>query len=146
MTTQDILGMIRRLAAEVDESTSEYTDSELLELVEDVRVVREVSGIASFGDYTVGTVQNQPGYGIVPEPTNIDGVILAHGVAVRVLEDTFRGRLSRGEIGTSWTSGLEAESSISAAATYQTLIKGLQRALDKLIIIRRAGSAGLRVQ
>jgi hypothetical protein len=146
LSTTAVLGMIRRLVAEVDEIASDLTDPELLAVVDDVRLENQVRGMATFGTYVVVSEQTESGYGITPDPEDIDAVILAYGTATRILDDAYRGRLGRGELGVSWTSGLEAESTISAATAYLRLIDRIARKYDEFKAIKRANSSGFRMQ
>lgn len=146
MVTAAILATLRRLLNEVDQEASDLTDPELLAAIEDVRMELQVRGIGTFADYTVGVEQDGPGFGVSPEPSDIDGVLLAYGAAVGLLGNEYRGRLNRGELGMSWSSGFEAESSISAAQAYQRLLGQLDRRYQELLIIRRASTSGFRAQ
>lgn len=146
MTDEEVLERLRILVGQVDLAISDYTDPELLTYIRSAArllLVREVLQ----DEYTVGTDQNDPAtFGIDPDPTAIDGELLAMQAAVMLLDELFRDRLQRGEIGVSWTSGLEQESTISAAAAYKQGIAELRLELGQLKAIRQAGRQGFRSQ
>lgn len=147
MTTDQVLAMARRLMAEVDLGLSTVTDREILEAVYDARDVLELQRLPGFADLAVGTDQAvSAAYGIVPDPTLELGVILAHKAAVDILRQTYLGRVSRGELGTSWTSGLESESTIQTEKAYRDAIAGIDAQMQGLILIKRSPTAGYRIQ
>jgi hypothetical protein len=82
----------------------------------------------------------------VPDPTLEQGYLLSLGAAVKLLERSFYGRLNRGELGVAWQSGLEQESTITAAQTYRTSINALRSRFDAQVCVHRAPTAGLRIQ
>jgi hypothetical protein len=144
MTNAAVLSVLRRILSEVDLTISDLTDEELLAEISDARDLLELRKVSGMDGLVVGYDQSQSGYGIVPDPTLEQGHMLALAAAIRLLNANFRSRTSRGELGTSWESGLEAESTISAAKVYEQAIQGLQRELDALVLIKRAPTAGTR--
>lgn len=146
MTTQAYLRRVRRLLAEVDLAASDVTDPELLEATEDARRILELRKVSGMDAMVIGFVQEQPGYGIFPDPTDEQGEMLALQTAADMLDDAYRGRVSRGEIGTSWTSGLESESTIQQQKAYRDAIGQLRSNLEELKLIKRAPTAGTRPQ
>lgn len=150
MVTADVLNLIRRTINEVDLAASQLTDEELLQFVADTRDELELMLVTGFSNLAVGSEvdppSGAPAYGIVPDPTLEEGYLLALGAAIKVLEQSFYGRLNRGELGTSWRSGLEEESSITAAQTYKTSLDRLKLRFTAQVCVRRAPTAGLRIQ
>lgn len=147
MTTDQVLDMARRLMAEVDLTASTVTDEEILEAVYDARDIFELQRLTDFADLVVGTDQGEPTtYGIIPDPTLEQGALLAHKAAVDLLRATYLGRVSRGELGTSWTSGLEGESTIQAQKAYKGAIDDIEAQLIGLILVKRSPTAGYRIQ
>lgn len=147
MTTDTYLEALRRKLSATDEGTSAITDTELLDASEDARrqlAVRKV--LLVYETLAINSVTDTAGYGISPAMADDTAQLLLLKTAVTILQATYVGRLSRGEIGTSWTSGLEAESTISADKSYRALIQGLQDELDELSLIVRSKTSGVRIQ
>lgn len=146
MTTEQVLAMLRRKLNEVDTSTSVLTDEELLAVVSDARDMFEVEGFTDFEAITVGYSQTEDGYGIDPEPALDLGYLLVLGAAVHILRAAYAGRVSRGEIGISWRSGLEEESTISAGQAYRNAIVDVENELEHKKMLKLASQAGVRQQ
>lgn len=147
MTSELLVRRIRALTGTVDITASDLTDVEIMEAVQDAVAVLESRGVLGAGTYAVGTDQTDDAtFGVLPEPTLIDGNLIATRVAIDLLRATYRGRLDRGELGISWTSGLEAESSISAEKAYKAGIQDLEDELRELTAIRLSGVTGARTQ
>ena len=146
MTTEQVLKKIRRLLEEVDSSTSLITDEEILEAVGDARDYLELAKVPDFEALAVSTDPAEANYGITPEPTLQLGTILALKAASALLERTYWGKVNRGELGSSWASGLESESTLQAARSYETAFKGLDVQAEALIVIKRMPTLGERPQ
>ena len=146
MTTDLLLRRIRTLTGNLDLEVSDLTDQEILDALQEAVVTLEGRGVLVEGTYTVESDIEQSGYGISPDPTQIDGNLLATRTAVDLLRAAYRGRLDRGELGISWSSGLEAESSISADKAYRAGIDSLEMELRELVAIRQSGTTGARSQ
>jgi hypothetical protein len=147
MTTQQVLALLRRKLNEVDTSTSGYTDEELLAAVSDVRDAMEAQNLVGFADLSVGYEQEVPEtYGISPEPTLPQGRVLALGAAVELLTALYIDKVKRGELGGSWTSGLESESTINVQKAFADSIRDLEREFDAQILIIRAPTSATRPQ
>ncbi len=155
MVTVDVLAKIRRLMEQVDLSTTMYEDEELLAAVADARDDLELqhldtnptSGIG-WAFLTVGyDKMNETSYGILPEPFGlILGTVLAYRAAVRLLWTHYRDRVSRGEIGTIWTSGMESESTLFAGRSYESSIESLDAEAWRLLVIYNAPFVSKREQ
>lgn len=150
MTTEEVLLMCRRFLGQVDIATSTLTDEEILAVMSDERDILELELVPDFEDFTIGYDQTagENLYGIEPEAslTLEIGTILALKAAVTLLKQQYQERVSRGELGTSWTSGLESESTLQAGREYQQMIKDLERRASSLIIIKRRDEHGFRAQ
>jgi len=147
MTTEGVLLVLRRLIDEVDESLSDYTDPELLAALSDARDALEVQGITGFAALAVGTdVTDDETYGIVPEPSVQQAVILAYRAAVALLRQVYNAKVRRGELGGSWTSGLEGESTINTQRAYKEAVDDLERQADGFVAILMALRTGTRPQ
>jgi len=146
MTTERWLKLLRRKLADVDPSALRRVDTELLDTAEDIRMELAARLVASFGDVTVESSKSglQP-YGI-SNATDPQMIILAYGVAHAALSATYRQRVDRGELGISWTSGMEAESSISAEKAYKGMLDKLDEAYNELLITYQSPDTLRRVQ
>lgn len=135
MTTDQWLKMLRRKLSDVDTAAQRRTDAQLLAAAADVAFELAVRQVKDFNLVTVGLDKtNQATYGIQGAD---DGqmAILLYGVAHTVLSSTYRERVDRGELGISWRSGLEEESTISAEKAYKGMLDDLQASCDQLIVV-----------
>lgn len=148
MNTEAYLKALRRKLSEVDQATSLITDSELLDATEDGRRQLAVRKVAGFSGATI-TIQSDStsaGYGITPDLADDVSQVLLLRTTIDILQETYTDRLNKGEMGVSWQSGLEQESTISAEKAYRQLIKGVQDQLDELSLIRNIANAATRPQ
>lgn len=146
MTTEQVLKVLRRHLNEVDPVVSELTDEELLEALSDARDILELRKVTGVDELAVGSELGDPDYGILPEPTIEQGHMLALQAAANLLEQKYRSRLFQGELGVSWQSGLESESTISAEKAYRDALQSLRDQLTELILIKRAPTSATRPQ
>jgi hypothetical protein len=147
MTNAQVLAVCRRALNEVDVLASDLTDQELMAALADERDLLELKLVPDFKDYTIGTDDTDLAtFGIRPDPTLEVGTILALRAAATLLRQTYRQRVSRGEIGVSWSSGLESESSLAAGKDYMGMVRDLETEVQDLITIKLAPLSGLRVQ
>lgn len=146
MTTTEILRLARRLLETADQVLTSLSDAELLLEISDVRDLHEVQGIVEAQEYTVRTEPTVQPYGVVPEPPREYGMVLAYDAATQILLKEYRNKLRRGELGVSWSSGLESESSISAEKAYRAAIADVEGVAEGLKLRLRARRAGTRVQ
>lgn len=145
MTTAEYLKMLRRKVSDVDTSAARRTDVQLLEATADVRLELAMRQLAGFDGITVGTVAaNTATYG-VQGATDQQLLLLVYGAAHAVLSATYRERVDRGELGISWQSGLESESSISAEKAYKQMLDDLKRAMDELLVTYQRQDANARI-
>ncbi len=148
MTTDQVLSKIRRLIAEVDQVASLLTDEEILGAVADARDYLELVNVPEFNTLAVDTDVTSETYGITDEDdlTLQLGTILAYLAAATLLEQAYHGKVQRGELGVSWSSGLEAESTLQAGRTYLDAVNGLRIDADALILSQRNNSLSSRSQ
>jgi hypothetical protein len=146
LTTEQVLAILRRIIDEVDELTSDFTNDELLAVIGDERDLLILSGLQDFSGLTVVAEEGAPGYGITPDPTLQQGHILALRAATEVLTQIYRAKVKRGELGGSWTSGLEHESTINTQKAYKDAITELATKVQALELVMRAPRTGQRPQ
>lgn len=142
MDAAAILAVVRRRLAQADLATSDFTDSELMEYVQESADILSLRPIPGMGDLVIDTVAIT----ISPEPTKEQGYMLALMTVSRVLEDEYDGKLFRGELAVSWQSGLESETTISAEKAWAQALADLEVELDRMILVKMAPIAGARMQ
>lgn len=145
MTTAEVLAALRGRLNEIDLYTATMDDDDLLAAIKVARDLFEVRRLSGFDALAVDLDITSVNYGIVPAPTLEQGHLLAIKAAIDLLNQTYRSKLSRGELATSWQSGLESESTISAADKFRDMIKDLERELQEMDLIKRSDKAGYRV-
>ena len=146
MNTEQVIARTRRLISQVDLETSEYADEDLLTAIDDARRPLAVMGLAGMLSLAVQPAKSEPNYGVLPAPSDYQGELLALCAAVELLNRAYRGRLDRGELGVSWTSGMEAESSIAAGKAYRDSIEVLRRQADSMLLAVDGRQANARMQ
>lgn len=144
MTTEQWLKMLRRKLEDVDTAALRRTDTQLLDTAEDMRLELAARQLQGYSGITVDAVKSSPTYGIL-NGTDDQMLILVYAVALSVLNSTYRQRVDRGELGVSWQSGLESESSISAEKAYRQMLTDLELTMDQLIITYQRLVANFRV-
>lgn len=144
MTLDQVLDLARSLAGDVDPLAYRYPRDRLLRVLEQQLVLLVVRQVAALEQLTLDLTANAET--ITPAPTNEQGAILAHAVAVAILQETYRGRVDRGEIGVVWRSGLEEESTVSQERAYQLQIQELAGDLEELKLISRRTTFATRPQ
>lgn len=146
MTTAQVLDRLRRLINDRDPSTALYDDEDLLQALGDARDELEARRLLGFEDLVVVSQEGAVGFGITPEPTLEQGLLLVKLAAVFILNQIYHDRLSRGEIGMTWASGPESESTINADRSYQLMLRTMNQDVESAILIYRSQQAGFRVQ
>jgi hypothetical protein len=145
VTTEQWLKMVRRKVADVDRAAERRTDTQLLEAAGDAALELGVRQVAGFSTIAVGTNKAQPGTYGLQGATDDQAMILVYAVAADVLWATYRQRVDRGELGISWRSGLEEESSIQAEKAYRGMLEGLELKRDELLVTYQRQSANARI-
>lgn len=137
MDVTRILSTINRLTGD-----STVSDTDLFEYVVDAGFWL----IARNHDEFSAMVFNSSALTILPEPTTVQGLLLAYRAAMERLTQIYAAKIDAGEIGVSWRSGLEAQSSISQSKSYEKAIFELSNELEELILIKNAPETGERFQ
>jgi hypothetical protein len=137
MITVDLLATIARLTGD-----NTLTDVELFQYVRDAVLWFIGRGHLEFETF----VLDDSGLTITPEPTTVQSLLLAYRTAALRLTDIYNTKVDAGEVGRSWRSGLEAESSITLAKSYQDTVKSLEQELETLLLIKNAPETGARFQ
>lgn len=144
MTTEDVIRVVRRRTTEVDVTLSEWGDDEILSYANDALVRLQVKGSLGLAALTIVSDSNSVDYGISPEPTDGQGMVIAYETAVDILADALQGRLNRGEMGVSWKSGLEEESTAVATQAYRKQIDDLRMEARTLVLALGVGTSATR--
>lgn len=146
LSNTDAIRILREKITEVDEATSLYEGEDLVQALDDAHMLLKAKGVMNMVNYTVNTDPTVSPLGITPEPTEGDGLLIIYRAAVDILTNEYRGRVKRGEMGIAWKSGLEEESSISAAKEYRSLIDKMESELIHLVLIQSQIRHGTRIQ
>lgn len=145
MTTEQWLKMLRRKLADVDKAAERRTDQQLLESCSDAVIELVARQVGGFEVVSVGLNKaDQTTYGI-RGATAQQMFILVLWVAHEELTATYRERVERGELGISWKSGLEEESSIQAEKSYRLMLDETDRARVELLITYQRQTANGRL-
>lgn len=141
-----MLAAIRRLIADIAGPSESYSDLDLVNAISDAVREMTVLGLANISVYTVDTTANiDTGVVISPTVAAIDGQTIVFAVAVDILNDILTGKLLRGELGTAWKSGLESETSNTAAKEFRNQITALDVKRDQLILTAILSQTAARV-
>jgi hypothetical protein len=124
---------------------SDLTDATLLAALRRAVQYYQVQQVSDFDAYTVDVDAFDADSAITPEPSTQLGTILGYTMAAALGRQQYQGRLRRGEFGISWRSGIEEESSVSAAASYKQLIDGLSRQVTELLLVYHRNAQGARI-
>ena len=142
MNTTRVLETTRRWIAQTDLTTSDYTDSELLEYMRDAKELMELRKVTGIETLTIDPTLET----ITPDPTTEQGHMLALKTAYLILDDEYRSKLFTGSLGMSWRSGLEQESTITAEKAWRQILDNLHGELEILVLVMRAPTNGTRPQ
>jgi len=146
MTTEQVLGLLRRKLDEVDLELSDWTDEELLLQLRDAAEELGVRSVAAFSTMTVITNVDDGELGFSPEPTTAEGHMLAYMAAAQLLRADYQSKVKRGAIGLSWRSGLEEASTINIEKAWKAAIADMETSLEELIIHSLGSRTGFRAQ
>lgn len=146
MTFDRVLELFRRKISETDLELSNLTDEELLEYIRDAAEELALRKVIGMDTLVVDPDQGSATYGITPEPTTEQGHMLALKATSLLLREQYIGKVNRGELGHSWKSGLEEESTIGAEKAWKEAIKYHEQSLEELLLIKRAPITGTRPQ
>lgn len=141
MTTETMLRVFRDKITEIDPATSLYSDADLTALLGDALTKLQVKLVQAVIALSFDEDTNE----FSGEISDGAGLLIAYQAAVDLLRRELRGRLKRGEFGISWSSGLEEESSVTAAKSYGEMVESLEAELQ-LFLITQGPTAGTRSQ
>lgn len=145
MTTDQFMKMLRRKLADVDTAAQRRTDAQLLAAAEDARMELAVRLVEGFDAITVGLNKGDTANYGLKNASDTQGVLLVYAVAHDVLSSTYRERVDRGELGVSWRSGLEEESTISAEKAYKAMLDEIKDAFTSLLVTYQRNTANGRI-
>lgn len=142
----EILSVARAQLGAIDaEAADVLSDEVMLAALRQALQYYQVQLVVAFDAYTVDTNAFDADSALTPEPNTTLGTILAYTVAANLGQQQYQGRLRRGEFGISWRSGLEEESSVTAAATYAGLVNTLRRQVTELLLVYHRDAQGARI-
>lgn len=144
MDLSSVIRVIRRKISEVDPATQTLQDGDIATYAGDAlsylrtMLVRgfDTTVVIGVGDDTTPSAFANTA-GVATELDEALAMILAYRTAVDILKDEFKGRIRRGEMGVSWKSGLEEESSSRATQAYEAFILEVETELQALILTQR---------
>ena len=142
MLASAIIGVVRRRISQTDLPTSNLTDEDIMDYLSEAVDMLTLRNIAGMDTLVVDTV----GISVTPEPTLEQGYMLAIFTVLRILQDEYSGKLYRGELAVSWSSGLESETTISAEKAWKQALDEIEEELDRMILVKRAPQTGTRSQ
>lgn len=145
MTTEAWLKYVRRKVADVDPLAERRDDEEYLDFAEDRRIDLVVHEVTGFDTITIDSDPDSLTWGI-SGASDQQAILLALAVVAAVLGATYRDRVDRGELGVSWSSGLESESTITADKAYREAVDNAEHAYDALLVIYQKATANGRPQ
>ena len=141
-----MVALTRRLIDDTDPTAQfSMTDAEIILTLNDALNDLTARLVGNFPLIIFDTVPDSPTFGVTPQPTVQETLILCTKAALVILRDAYAGRLKRGELGVSWRSGPEEESSIAAARSYNQLIDEQQTDLVELMLIYTRLQSGQRM-
>jgi hypothetical protein len=140
VTNQKLLERLRRRLRDVDPSAPLYEDEVLWGYVDDALFEFTQRKVAGTTGYTVTDT------GFASDAADDVALLCIIGAAYRLLKDLYTDRVQRGELGVSWQSGLEHESTIDQRKAFNDGIRQLGQELEELIIIRASQTSGSRIQ
>jgi hypothetical protein len=144
MTLDEIVEATRNAAGDRDPDAYRYTYNDIVLVLADVRRSLGVRKVANVVEFALVTTPGEET--ITPEPTDLQGEILATAGALRILTQTYRQRVDSGTIGVTWQSGLEHESTINQERAYKAMITDVERELEALIVMANITTFATRPQ
>lgn len=142
MTDQEYLAYLRRRLRDVDPTAPLYNDQVMWEYTQDALRLFNARKVTGFAGYVV--TPSGASVGVAPDLIDEDGVLLAARTAALLLRDLYTEKVRSGELGISWESGLERESTIDQRKAFDDGVKGLESEVTELLIIRSSNTSGVR--
>ena len=146
MLTSAVLRIIRDRVGTLDDAVAlVLQDQNLLTRVDDAVRYFQVQQVGEFLNHTVDVDAFDVEDAVSPVFSDPLGLIVAYWVSLQILQEAYRGRLQRGEFGTLWRSGLEEESTASAAKYYDGRIAAMRTELHELLLVYHREAQGARI-
>ena|SRR6185312_17413697 len=144
MDSPTYLAAFRRLLQDTDDVNELYTDDDLWNATADAVVDLQVRGAVNYPGYTIDTVGTDQAFST--DPTNEYALLTMKQAALMLLTAVYRGKVNRGELGGSWKSGLEEESTSTTQRAFAASLAELEQQVDALLILRARQVFATRVQ
>jgi hypothetical protein len=141
VTDQEYLKYLRRRLRDVDPTAPLYDDTMMWEYTQDALRTMNARKVIGFSSYAVTIAAP---LGIDPDLADDDGVLLAIRTAALLLRDLYTEKVRSGELGVTWESGLERESTIDMRKAFDAGIKSLDAEAEELTLIRNSATSGTR--
>lgn len=146
MLTSAVLRVIRERVGTLDDQVAaSVTDAALLVRLQDAVRYFQVQQVGEFLNHSVDPDAFDVEDAVTPVFPDTLGLIVAYWVSLQVLQEAYRGRLQRGEFGTLWRSGLEEESTATAAKYYDGRIAAMRVELQELLLVYHREAQGARI-
>jgi hypothetical protein len=136
----EYLRYLRRRLRDVDPTAPLYDDTTMWEYSQDALRDLNARKVIGFTDYVVDTTAET----ITPDLLDDDGVLLALKTAAMLLRDLYTEKVRSGELGVSWESGLERESTIDMRKAFEGGVKALDSEVEQLTLIRSSTTSAKR--
>lgn len=144
MTNASFLAMLRRRLRDVDELAPLFDDAVLWGYVADALLTNQQRKVSGLG--AVALTGADPETGFTTDIADDIGLLLVLSAGAMLLRDLYRDRVRRGELGTTWTLGLEQGSTLDQRKAYEAAIAGLEAEAEELKLIRASATSGFRAQ
>jgi hypothetical protein len=147
MDTEQVLREIRVLLgdalASIGDAAPSFTDEYLLELVHSASAVGAATGVLDT-HYSVSAADpaaeaSFSALEITPEPSLIDGLILAAFAVYRLVSGDLQSKVANGDLGVRFKTGLEEISTVEAARHMDKASTNLLKHVRYLITIKLSG-------
>lgn len=145
MVVADILRQMRRSLGEVlvtlGLGTANYTDEYLLEYIEGAGLLLGVLGVTDSAfvvDVNAGT--------ILPEPTTIDGLLLAARASADLVEGDLLASLINGDLGVSFKSGVDEINTTEAARVVKKELASLEQWYSQIKVLKLSKGVNVGVR
>jgi hypothetical protein len=144
MDLTEMIAYYRQRVRDIDPIAYVQTDIEVAQGLESSRrqfAARQVAGCDTF---LITTTPPPPAMTAVP--SDRVGYLVATHAAWQYLSDEYTYKLTTGQFGVSWRSGLEEENSLQASAKYIELVNELKAEWQNWILVINSSSFATRIQ
>ena len=142
MNTASYLKYLRRRLRDVDDTAPLYADAILLEYTQDALLILTARKITGLDGYIVDTQAET----ITPDFVDNDAILVSARTAGLLLKDLYTEKVRSGELGVSWQSGIEHESTIDMRKAFAQGVAALEDEVQELILLRASTTSGFRSQ